>query len=60
MEVKERTTSDQIARNMREQGRTNIWLINQLGISKRTFYIRMNENTWKVGDIIKMKQLGVL
>lgn len=53
-------TSDQIKQNMKDQGRTYSWLIDQLKISRRTFYNRLNENTWQIGDLMRMKDLGIL
>lgn len=54
------STSEQIRINMKNQGRTYSWLINQLKISRRTFYNRLNENTWQIGDLMRMKDLGIL
>ncbi len=60
VEAKRLRTSDQIKQNMKDQGRTFTWLMKELGISRRTFYSKLNDNVWHVGDIIKMKELGVL
>jgi len=60
MEVKQITISDQIIKNMRIQGRKMNWLIEQLGISRRTFYIRLNTNNWKFEEMVILKKLGIL
>ena len=54
------TTSNQIKQNMRDQGRSYTWLMKELSISRRTFYIRLNDNIWQMKDLQKMQNLGIL
>ena len=54
------STSDQIRNNMESQGRTYTWLMREIGVSRRTFYKKLNDNIWTFCDLMKLKDLGIL
>jgi len=60
METLKINTSETIKKNMEDQGRSYTWLINNLDLSRATFYSRLKNNEWKFGDIVRMKNLGIL
>lgn len=49
-----------VKEKIKNKGLKNSWLINQLGISKRTFYLRIKDDSWKDGEITILKRLGLL
>ena len=46
--------------NIKSQGRSKTWLMNQLGISRGTFYDRLKENNWKPEELAKLKDLKLV
>lgn len=53
-------SSKQIKMNMKNQGRTMTWLMIELNLSRRTFYLRMKDDSWKIYELATMQALGVL
>lgn len=54
------TTSKKVELAIKEQGRNKTWLAKQLGISRPALYQRLNDNIWSVGEIIKLKSIGLI
>ncbi len=46
--------------NIKKQGRSKTWLMKQLGISRATFYSRLQDNTWKPSELAKLKELELV
>jgi len=49
-----------IMMNIEAQGRTKTWVMSYLGISRRTFYKRVEHNDWKDSELSKLKAIGLL
>tara|TARA_Y100000361_G_C11144350_1_gene337100 strand:+ start:115 stop:300 length:186 start_codon:yes stop_codon:yes gene_type:complete len=45
---------------IQEEGRTKNWVMQQLSMSRRTFYKRVNENSWRDEELKKLRLLGIL
>ena len=43
-----------------KEGRTKNWVMGQLNMSRRTFYKRVNENSWSDSELKQLKSLGIL
>jgi len=46
--------------NITEQGRTKTWVMKYLGISRRTFYKRVEQNDWTDSELTKLRQLNII
>ena len=46
--------------NIKTQGRSKTWLMNQLGISRRTFYMRLKDDNWKPNELKKLHELKLV
>ena len=46
--------------NIKNQGRSKTWLMSQLGISRRTFYERMKDNSWRPEELMKLRNLNLV
>lgn len=61
METAQRTATNEVVKDqLLKQGRKKTWLSDQLGISRPTLDDRLKENCWLPGEIIMLKQLGIL
>ena len=49
-----------ISENIKAKGIKKSWLMDQLGISKRTFYIRMKTKEFKVDEYSILKSLDLV
>ena len=54
------TTSKTVELNLKDQGRNKSWLADQLGISRPTLYKKLSDNFWTIGEIIKLKSIGLV
>ncbi len=44
---------------IKAKGIKKTWLIEQLGVSKKTFYSRLKDKEFKPDEVTKLKQLGL-
>lgn len=51
------TLSVKVKAAIKRQGRSVVWLCNQMEITRPYFYDRMRDNLWSVAEIIKLKRL---
>lgn len=51
------TLSVKVKAAVKRQGRSVVWLCNQMEITRPYFYDRMKDNMWSVNDIVKIKRL---
>lgn len=58
--MKEKKLKESIVQGLKRQGRKTSWLINELSISRATFYKRLEDGDWKHSDIKKMMDYGIL
>ncbi len=49
-----------ILTNITDQGRTKTWVMKQLGISRRTFYLRVEQNSWTDSELTILRQLNII
>ena len=49
-----------IEERIEARGIKKTWLMQQLDISRRTFYNRMKDKEFKIEEVSKLKQLGVI
>lgn len=60
-EIKERLkTSDRVRFALRNQGRKKTWLAEQLGISRPTLDNRLKDNSFLIGEVLKLQELGII
>ncbi len=53
-------TNEKVSDQLQLQGRNKAWLAEKLDISRPTLYERLEDNLWLPGEIIKLKQLGII
>jgi len=53
-------TSDKIRFALKDQGRKKIWLAEQLGISRPTLDNRLKDNSFLIGEIMRLQEIGIL
>lgn len=53
-------TSDKVKFALSNQGRKKTWLADQLGISRPTLDNRLKDNSFLIGEIMKLQELGIL
>lgn len=53
-------TADKVIFALKDQGRKKTWLAEQLGISRPTLDNRLKDNTFAIGEIMKLQELGIL
>ena len=53
-------TSEKVRNALIRQGRKKNWLADQLKISRPTLDERLESNTWLIGEITILMQLGIL
>lgn len=51
------TTSKKVELELKDRGIKKIWLAQQLGIARQTLDIRLKDNFWSNGEIIKLKEI---
>lgn len=54
------TQMKDIEQNIKMQGRSKTWLMTQLGISRRTFYMRLKDDNWKPNELRKLQELKLV
>ena len=61
MNIDQRMSTHEIVKDqLIKQGRKKTWLSQQMGMSRPTLDERLKENCWLPGEILKLKQLGIL
>ena len=58
--MKEKKLKESILNGLKAQGRKKSWLIEELSISRATFYKRLEDGEWKHSDIKKMIDYRIL
>lgn len=51
------TTSKKVELEIKEKGIKKIWLADQLGIARQTLDMRLRDNFWTAGEMIKLKEV---
>ena len=51
---------EDIKTKIKDKGVKHIWLMKKLGISKRTFYIRLNNSEFKQSEYKMLVDLGIV
>lgn len=54
------TTSEKVKTAIEVQGRKKTWLAEKLQLSRPTLDFRIENNSWRPEDIVRLRQLGVI
>jgi hypothetical protein len=53
-------TSEKILIWLHRERKTQVWLADQLGVTRQAISNKITDNSFTVGDILRLKSLGIL